>query len=339
MSTAPDHPVRTPAGPVTEPVASASAGADEAAFAIDGRRRRQLILITLAAIAIYAILRLLPTGTNLNHMDFRVQGANSFEFCDALNPQFIPVVAVRSPVTMTAATLRPPKSGDSTDCVLTLRTASGKPLAPQDLLVVHTRRLHLMVVDASLTDYQHLHPQPGRVPGEWTFSFTPRLSGTYRLFADFTPVATAKGLYATTDVEVRGSGSAIAAGGGSEATGRGGDSGIVRDGFRYELAAARELRTRQPIDFTFRIDAVKGGPVPLQPVMGAFAHLVAFDVKRSGFAHLHPAQADPLAPPDAEHPVLKFKLTIRNAGRYVIWAQVNVAGREVFVPFWFDVAD
>jgi hypothetical protein len=55
-------------------------------------------------------LRLLPTGTNLSHMDFRVdpRATNAIEFCDPLNPQFIPVVAVRSPVSMSIVTAEPP---------------------------------------------------------------------------------------------------------------------------------------------------------------------------------------------------------------------------------------
>ena len=62
--------------------------------------RTQIILITLGAIGLYAGIRSLPTGTNLSHTDFRVAGGNSIEFCDPSNPQFIPVVAVRSPVAL-----------------------------------------------------------------------------------------------------------------------------------------------------------------------------------------------------------------------------------------------
>ena len=32
--------------------------------------------------------------------------------------------------------------------------------------------------------------------------------------------------------------------------------------------------------------------MPLEPVMGAFAHLVTFDEALSGFAHLHPMETD-----------------------------------------------
>ena len=73
--------------------------------------------------------------------------------------------------------------------------------------------------------------------------------------------------------------------------------------------------------------------------MGAYAHLVAFDVARTGFAHLHPMDADPTRAPDARRPVLTFKLTIPRAGSYTVWAQLIVAGREEFVPFRLDVAE
>ena len=101
---------------------------------LDRRTRRQIVLITVGALALFAVFRWLPTGTNLSHMDFRATGTNSIEFCDPLNPQFIPVVAVKSPVTMTLVradgTVTPPTPGQETRFVLTLKTASGKPIAP-----------------------------------------------------------------------------------------------------------------------------------------------------------------------------------------------------------------
>ena len=54
-------------------------------------------------------------------------------------------------------------------------------------------------------------------------------------------------------------------------------------------------------------------------------------------SHLHPMEVDLLAPPDAVHPQLNFKVTIPESGRYVIWAQVNLGGTEVFRPFPIEV--
>lgn len=295
---------------------------------------RQFWLITLGAVAIFAGLRLLPTGTNLSHMDFRVdpRAGNAIEFCDPLNPQFIPVTAARSPVTLAIAPDGPPVTGREVRAVVTLKTGSGKPVEPADLLVTHTRRLHLLLVDPTLTDYQHVHPEPSGRPGEWRFSFTPRAAGTYRIFGDFTPAATGRGLYSSVDLEVAG-GATTGAGDGEALGGR-----VERAGLVYTLTSQpRPARANQPIDLQFAIARADGATVPLEPVMGAFAHLVAFDEVRSGFAHLHPAEADLTRPPDATRPVLNFKLTIPRAGRYIVWAQINLAGTETFVPFALQV--
>jgi hypothetical protein len=294
---------------------------------------RQVVWITLAAVALFALLRWLPTGTNLSHMDFRVEGkgANTIEFCDPLNPQFIPVVAARSPVALTLE--GPPEAvqGQRWEGSVWLRTASGKPVLASDLLVTHTRRLHLLVVDPTLNDYQHLHPEPGPRPGEWRLAFTPRAGGRYRIFADFTPAATARGLYASVDLDVR---LALPA---RFKVGR--DPVLERRGVRFQLQprSGEPLRAAEPLTLRFTAERTDGGAVMLEPVMGAMAHLVAFDAERSGFAHLHPVELDPAVKPDARRTELEFKLTIPRAGRYTIWAQVNLAGEEVFVPFDFEV--
>ncbi len=301
---------------------------------------RQLLLITIGAIGIYVTLRLLPTGTNLNHMDFRAQGNNSIEFCDPLNPQFIPVIAARSPVTLTLSTVGTPTTGSPVQGAIMLRTSAGKPIGPEDLLIVHTQPLHLLIVDPSLHDYQHVHPVPTRTTGEWAFQFTPQSAGTYRVFADFTPVATRRGLYASADLEVVGGSGTPNVANPTETPAMNSERAVTRDGYVFRLVAAAEpLRARQPIDFAFTIASLHGDRVPLETVMGAYAHLVAFDTERSGFAHLHPTQADSLAAPDPIKPVLNFKLTIPTAGTYVIWSQVNLGGKEAFVPFWFKVVE
>ncbi len=295
--------------------------------------RRQLAWITAGAIAVFIALRLLPTGTNLSHMDFRVdpRAGNAIEFCDPLNPQFIPVIAARSPVTMSVTIAKDAATVAAMNATVQLRTTSGKPLRAEDLLVTHTERLHLLIVDPTLRDYQHVHPTPTENPGEWRFAFSPRLTGDYRFFADFTPAATARGLYASADATVTGEATARAVRmvPGSEA---------LRDGHRFMLAVSPEpSRAGQPIDLTFSIGRSDGAAVALEPVMGAFAHLVAFDEARSGFAHLHPVEADLAKKPDATKPLLNFKLTIPRAGRYIVWAQVNLGGNETFVPFTLEV--
>lgn len=293
---------------------------------------RQLGVITVAALAIFAFLRWLPTGTDLTHMDFRVDAKNSIEFCDPLNPQFIPVVAVASPVSLSVKS-PPVRSGETVSAIVTLKTSNGKPVATNDLLVVHTRPLHLLISDPSLTDYQHVHPEPTGQPGEWSFNFAPLKSGAYRIFADFTPAATGRGLYATADLEVK-PGNVQ-----TMDTERAGPGSADGD-YTFALTpGAQPLRAKEPLDLKFTITRSDGAGVPLEPVMDAYAHLVAFDEARSGFAHLHPMLENPSQVPDRVRPSLDFKVTIPKAGRYVVWSQVNLAGRERFVPFWFDVVE
>jgi hypothetical protein len=212
-------------------------------------------------------------------------------------------------------------------------------------MVTHTRRLHLLVVDPSLSDYQHLHPEPMRIAGQWAFSFTPRLAGAYRVFADFTPAATGRGLYASVDLKVTGQVSDRSPGA-SRLERKAGAvkdltySDVERDGIAFTLSTGTQsARAGQPIDLRFSMRRPDGAGIALQPVMGAFAHLVAFDEALSGFAHLHPVEVDLLRQPDSIHPVLNFKLTIPRGGRYVVWAQVNVGGQEMFVPFDLLVAE
>ena len=303
--------------------------------ALSSAQWRQFVWITLAAVSLYVFFRFLPTGTDLNHMDFRVTGKNAIEMCDPSNPQFISVIAATSPVALTVKTAAAPTAGREVQVTLRMTTANNKLIAPEDLVVMHTRKLHLLIADPSLTDYQHLHPEPTRVPGEWSFTFTPTLGGIYRIFADFTPAATNRSLYANVDLVVAGeqlSTPELAAAMTPSWIGQ-------RDAYRLELVpGTRQIRAGQATDLKFSVTNTGGGAVGLEPVMDAYAHLVAFDTARSGFAHLHPMDADLGVAPDSIKPTLSFKITIPAAGRYVIWAQLKINGREKFVPFWFDVA-
>lgn len=291
-------------------------------------QRRSLGLITLAALALYLGARLIPTGTNLNHMDFRVEEKGAIEFCDPSNPQFIPVVAVKSPVSIALRADGTPEQNRPMRFTLAMATASGKPIGPADLVVAHTRKLHLLVVDPTLNDYQHLHPEPGRKDGEWVFEMTPARPGRYLVFADFTPAATGRGLYASAEFTVPGTVPRVT---------RQTNSDYSAGPYRFELSSLLTLRAAQPNELKLAVRRADGKPVPLAPVMGAFAHLVMFDEERTGFAHLHPDQLDLAQPPDAVQPELTFKVTVPRAGRYVVWSQLLIDGREVFVPFWVDV--
>ena len=313
------------------------AGVDHPASSVPAIRWKSVGLITTGALALYVAFRFLPTGTNLHHMDFQVSGAGALEMCDPANPQFIPVVEARSPVR--AELSRAPSADDPDRFVLRLSTAAGKPIAPEDLLTVHTRKLHLLVIDETLSDYRHVHPEPGDRPGEWVFSHRPARSGLYRVFADFTPAATARGVYSFADYTSSvGESAPLAEPPGLEL---GRDAEIGRWRFRLLTADGGPVRAGRASTLIFSGRDADGGAVPLTLVMDAYAHLVAFDAGRSGFAHLHPRGEKPgdytVGVPDLKNPRLYFDLTISAPGRYVVWAQVNLEGIEHFMPFALNV--
>ena len=293
------------------------------------RRRRQSFLITASAIGLYAFIRLLPaSGDHLNYTDFQAGGAAVHDFCEPGSASFVPVQAVRSPVTLTLLPESPLEIGRTTRVRAQLETASGRPLKVEDLLVVHTRKLHLLVSDPSLTDYQHLHPEPTGVPGEYLFSFTPRLSGLYQVYADFMPRATGRGLYAGSDLEVAGEASAplpLAS------------MVSVAGGCRFRLSSSSQpVRINETVTLTLNMVGVDGSVPQLETIMDAYAHMVAFDFARQGFAHLHPRELDPL-PGDGASLELSFVLNLPDPGWYRVWAQVLIAGKEVFAPFTLEV--
>lgn len=293
-------------------------------------QKRQLVLLSVGAIALFIVVRMLPIGTNLSHGDFRVAGGNVIEMCDPARPAFIPVVDVRSPVDLTLSPDVPPAVGQPLHFVLTMATLTGKPIGPRDLALSHTELLHLLVIDPSLGDYQHIHPKPAKKYGSWEFDMTPHRAGLYRVFADFVPFATGLGLYAHADFNVPGNPSEpfVPAG-----------RSVVVDGFKYDFTLSDgKVRAGYATELHLRVTSMTpGGTVPLEPVMGAFAHVVAFDPKRLGFAHIHPLAVDPLAPLDPVAPALSFRVTIPSPGRYIVWAQVKMNGRDRFAPFDLEV--
>jgi len=285
----------------------------------------RLGLLAAGALALFVCIQLLPTGSRLGHMDFRPRGGPLIQ-CDPAAPQFVPVREVPSPVTML---LEAPLAAAGRPLALRARllTASGRPVGPSELLEYHTQLLHLLVIGPDLGDYQHLHPAPGAREGSWEASFVPRGQGRYRVFADFLPRATGRPLYAVADLEVSAGDQAAE------------QAPVTDAALRAELVPLAAAQAGRSLTLELRLRREDGAPCVLEPVMGAYAHLVAFDIARSGFAHLHPEGGNPLDAtvppprPDPAAPLLRFQALFPRSGDYVLWAQFRIDGRDRFIPF------
>ena len=207
---------------------------------------------------------------------------------------------------------------------------TGAPIDPDQLTLAHTKRLHLLIIDESLTDYQHIHPVAGTKAGEWTFSFTPKFGRTYKVWADATR-ADGDQEYVFADL----------AAGGEKAPAP--DATPVataeKDGLKFALSFAGPVKAGQGVMGSVAvIDAKTGQPFSqLQPIMGAFGHVVAFSRDWSSIEHVHPQGTEPKADGDRSGPVIGFHMEPKNSGVLKIFVQILANGREVIVPFTVNV--
>lgn len=54
----------------------------------------------------------------------------------------------------------------------------GTPVGLSDLKEAHTKKIHALIFDQTLNDYQHFHPEPTKEPGVYKFDRTPKNEGT-----------------------------------------------------------------------------------------------------------------------------------------------------------------
>jgi hypothetical protein len=85
---------------------------------------------------------------------------------------------------------------------------------------------------------------------------------------------------------------------------------------------------------TLRIMKADGTPVTeLEPVMGAFSHLVAFHADGKTVLHIHPKTAHRLTDADRGGPELDFQFCAPKPGFFRLFVQVQIAGEQKFAPF------
>jgi len=234
-----------------------------------------------------------------------------------------------------------PKSGD---------VIAGKPVTLtftplhngqlfRDLLVVHEKLLHLIMISADFSFFDHVHPvmQPD---GSLQLVYTFPNPGTYLLYADITPAGQRAQVFRL-PVVVR---TADA------------DPQLLMDAPDLtptpSMAKAMDndptmtaelfFQPRDPvagIETHFLIRLTRDGlPVnDLQPYLGAMAHAVFISQDSEVYLHCHPEQ---LSPPDQSAragPDIPFGTIFPKAGLYKLWAQFKRQDKMLVVSFVVDV--
>ena len=222
--------------------------------------------------------------------------------------------------------------GQKAEAILRLTKKDGSPVLLTDLLDAHTKKIHLLINDPSLTDYHHEHPVPTATPGEYAFSFTPLKPGPYRAWADLLPAASQEQEYTMTDIAAPTQGEPIA------------DRAVKMqdevEGLKYEIvfnkakltvgdAAKGKLRITQPDGKIF---------TQLEPIMATYAHLVGFGEDYKSIVHIHPMGAEPTAETDRGAGSLEFHIEPEQPGLMRLYAQVQIGGVSKFARFTLNIA-
>lgn len=72
--------------------------------------------------------------------------------------------------------------------------------------------------------------------------------------------------------------------------------------------------------------------------MGAYSHIVGIAEDWRTIAHVHPMGTEPKAASDRGGPTIDFHLEPRRAGFLKLFAQIQVDGHDVFLPFGLTVS-
>ncbi|MEV5414098.1 hypothetical protein AB0K60_35350 [Thermopolyspora sp. NPDC052614] len=164
--------------------------------------------------------------------------------------------------------------GEATDFRFVVTGPDGRPVT--GYATRHEKKLHLIVVNRTLDEFQHLHPELTG-DGVWTTRLTLPEAGDYRAFADFAPEG---GKDLTLGVDLH------AAGDYTPRTPAGVRRTAEVDGYTVRLDGEASVGSASKV--TLRVSK-DGKPVTdLEPYLGAYGHLVALRAGDLAYLHVHP---------------------------------------------------
>ncbi|MFZ4762361.1 MAG: hypothetical protein ACOYK8_06075 [Alphaproteobacteria bacterium] len=270
------------------------------------------------------LLRMLLLGTALT-LSLPVLAAEQGHE-HAMNHPSHQELGVNNTVKLELSTATPLQAGKTTQVLAKLSNLQDhKPISFDDFKEVHTKKLHLLIIDPSLSDYHHIHPVAGKKAGEYLFDFTPEKNDQYIVWADILPAATGKQEYVKAHI-----GAAKQQKAPIDKTEK---MVATVAGFTFTLALEGEPKAGEAV--MGHITVTKNGQPfnQLQPVMGAFAHVVGFSEDYNSVLHVHPMGVEPSNDSERGGPVMDFHIEPKKAGFVKLFAQVHIDGKDIFAPF------
>lgn len=287
------------------------------------------LLLAFPFIAIYILVRSLPVEPCdfLHEETYNLEG--ELDYCGPGDAGFVDLSIRRWPMSLDFRPLDPLEVGKPCRFEMNIKQADGSPLTANDVALSHTRKIHLLAIDPSFNDYQHLHPEADPLfDGIWRFTLTPRKAGKYKVYLDFIPIRSPRRVLLATSFEVSGKADFFQPNSQTDLVRKKGRT------FRFQITDS-DIGGADSL-FKFSAFDENGNDLALRPVMGAFAHVVAFEPSLDGFAHLHPLEYEPPKSTDeARYGPLTFSFKSVASGSYRFWAQIKVGEdeKESYIPF------
>ncbi len=213
-----------------------------------------------------------------------------------------------------------------------LTTSEGAAVTESDLVLLHSRRLHLLLVSTSGEDFQHLAPEPGNEPGTYQTTFVPTTNHSYRAWVLVIPASTR-----VTETH------AFSLSGGPHADLTppplvpSGELSVTRADLVARLVfpgpgpARLQARVTQRVEI--HVTDSRGQPVTrLEPLWNAFAHLTLVSADLGTASQVHPIGGELRSETLRGGPTLSFKLHPPKPGPWWLFIQLCVDGRVVTLP-------
>lgn len=254
----------------------------------------------------------------------------------ALRPRRFPYSAIHTGREAPALRLSwregpPLEAGRKWDLVFRLATEDGEAATESDLVLAHSRRVHLLLLSETGDDFRHLAPEPANEPGTYQISFVPSSSASYRAWILVIPGATRS----TEAHPLRIPGRLESA---SAAAPPLGELASTSDGLAARLVfpgpgpARLKARSTQ----TIRVHFSEPGGAPLQrlePIWNAFAHLSLVSEDFATAAQVHPIGGELQSETLRGGPDLAFKIHPPEPGIWWLFVQIRLDGRDRTFPF------
>jgi hypothetical protein len=209
----------------------------------------------------------------------------------------------------------------------------------RDLMIVHEKLLHLIIISADFSFYDHVHPvmQPD---GSLVLAYTFPRPGGYLLYADITPSGQRAQVFRLPVYVRSADGNAELLMDAPDLTPAPSMAKAFDD--PPSMTAELFLQPRSPVagietHFLIRLSD-NGLPVnDLEPYLGAMAHCVIISQDSQVYLHCHPEQLNAPTPDARAGPDVPFATVFPKPGLYKLWAQFKRNEKMLVVSFVIEV--